>query len=544
MPALKEKKLKIFRNEEMDDQPFPETQSYKNLLEIPTELADINKTEGEQLEQGVIDIAGNTTNITQNAINISLNATDIAGNATNITINATGIATNVTDIAGNTTNITQNATNISLNATDIAGNTANITINATGIATNVTDIAGNASNITQNATDISLNVTDIAGNTANISVNATNINLRVEKDDVINQINISTEGILIAGDNIQLNGDTTVDGSFTVSGNIISGGTISGVTFQTGAPTGTNKVLRLSSSDTHLIEFMYGTDVIGRLEVLYNPANDLAGFDLVGGGGAYITGSGKSNMGAIIIGLTNKYLGLDWSGGDAATEKIVTNAKIDANWEPYQAGKDLGGSAAANKWQHLYLSGNIIVGGTVDGIDIASHAGNASAHHSSVSDGINITPASVISAGIIRASVDNAVYLGNSTYGFKSFYFTDAYDAKIYRGPDIHLEFEAANLKCHRNFVANATSLNIGSAGEYFNEVHYQSLVSHTPKVLTKGLSLLSTIEKMESGKIDEGKLASTFKHKKGGILMDNILMANVAAIKELDNRLTKVELN
>lgn len=39
------------------------------------------------------------------------------------------------------------------------------------------------------------------------------INLRVSKNDVINQINISTEGILIAGNKIRITGTTTIDNS-------------------------------------------------------------------------------------------------------------------------------------------------------------------------------------------------------------------------------------------------------------------------------------------------------------------------------------------
>src|SRR5699024_5655782 len=42
------------------------------------------------------------------------------------------------------------------------------------------------------------------------------INLRVEKGDVINQINIDTSGILLSGKKIQLDGDTTVLGTFRV----------------------------------------------------------------------------------------------------------------------------------------------------------------------------------------------------------------------------------------------------------------------------------------------------------------------------------------
>lgn len=43
----------------------------------------------------------------------------------------------------------------------------------------------------------------------------------------------------------------------------------------------------------------------------------------------------------------------------------------------------------------IAVSGNIAVTGTVDGTDIASHVGDASAHHSSTSNNLAITPASV-----------------------------------------------------------------------------------------------------------------------------------------------------
>lgn len=44
-----------------------------------------------------------------------------------------------------------------------------------------------------------------------------NINLRVQKNDIINQINLSTESILISGKKLILDGDTTVNGSFRVN---------------------------------------------------------------------------------------------------------------------------------------------------------------------------------------------------------------------------------------------------------------------------------------------------------------------------------------
>ena len=44
------------------------------------------------------------------------------------------------------------------------------------------------------------------------------------------------------------------------------------------------------------------------------------------------------------------------------------------------------GDTPNNKWRHLYLSGNIVIDGTVDGTNISTHVGNASAHHVKYSD--------------------------------------------------------------------------------------------------------------------------------------------------------------
>ena len=49
-----------------------------------------------------------------------------------------------------------------------------------------------------------------------------NINLRVEKDDIIHQINVSDEQILIQGDKIIISGDTTVDGTFKITNEMIA----------------------------------------------------------------------------------------------------------------------------------------------------------------------------------------------------------------------------------------------------------------------------------------------------------------------------------
>ena len=83
---------------------------------------------------------------------------------------------------------------------------------------------------------------------------------------------------------------------------------------------------------------------------------------------------------------------------------------------------------------------------------------------------------------------------------------------------------------------------NIGSDSNYWNEVHCRSIVDYTPKVFSKGLLLLDTINKGGDGKIDKETLAAGFKHKGGGVLIHNIIMANTSAIKELNSKLKKIE--
>lgn len=327
------------------------------------------------------------------------------------------------------------------------------------------------------------------------------------------------------------NTELDVSGNLTMS----AGGSITGAIIQTAT---LGKRIRLSSSPQNKIEFLDSAAVIGTLEIKYNATD---GYSLFLGGtdGALeirtIVGAsvlayasfpgyvyvGKASVGVVTITGSPNYpraFGLEWTGGGEATFSLNLGsglAKISSNLVPSGA-YDLG--ISGNKWQHLRLSGNVYVDGA-----------------------INV-------GGNIRPVYDNTTFFGTPDLGFKSFYFTDAYDPKIYRGSSIQLEMTASNIEIHRHLVTktfsppSATDLNIGSAGQYFNEVHCKSVVDHTPKVFVKGLSLLETIQAKADGKVDEVKLSASFRHKKGGILIHNIVMANTAAIKELNNRLKKLE--
>ncbi|MGG0284133.1 phage tail protein [Peribacillus butanolivorans] len=69
------------------------------------------------------------------------------------------------------------------------------------------------------ATDYSPAITDMATQ-SQFSQLADNINLRVKENDVVNQINISTEGILIDGKKVHITGQTIIDHSVIGTANI------------------------------------------------------------------------------------------------------------------------------------------------------------------------------------------------------------------------------------------------------------------------------------------------------------------------------------
>lgn len=131
-------------------------------------------------------------------------------------------------VATHTTQITQNANNITLKADityvdslndRLTNAEASITVNADAITSEVTNRI-NADNVLQ----------------SQITQNANNINLKVSKNDVINQINISTEGVGIAAKKIDITGTTTFYNGQTLASAINSGTTtISGSKIRSGA---------------------------------------------------------------------------------------------------------------------------------------------------------------------------------------------------------------------------------------------------------------------------------------------------------------------
>jgi hypothetical protein len=139
---------------------------------------------------------------------------------------------------------------------------------------------------------------------------------------------------------------------------IITGGTITGAIVQTAA-TGRRIVMR--SPSQYELGFYYDADLLGSLSADYDIGTDMFGCTLSGGGGTYVSLAGKNNLGNVEIGLTNTYFGLNWYGGDATTERILTNARIDGDWSPFSnGGSNLGSSSYF--WNYVYAN-NINLGG-------------------------------------------------------------------------------------------------------------------------------------------------------------------------------------
>ncbi|MDD2778527.1 MAG: hypothetical protein PHI16_06535, partial [Methanocellales archaeon] len=183
------------------------------------------------------------------------------------------------------------------------------------------------------------------------------------------------------------------------SQNITASGTITGPTLQTAA-TGSRIKIHHDGSISGTIDFLYNSSLYGRLHPYAGGSGSGIAMETEGG---YV---GKSGV-VIYEGISLGSAGL-MVGGSVQLEANSTGNWSATNFKPTSSGKDLGGSASANKWQDLYLSrtayindidldGSITMDAneTVDGVDISAHAGSASAHHNYLSDNLSITPANV-----------------------------------------------------------------------------------------------------------------------------------------------------
>jgi hypothetical protein len=138
------------------------------------------------------------------------------------------------------------------------------------------------------------------------------------------------------------------------------------------------------------------------------------------------------------------------------------------------------------RWYQLYTdyitcTADIVVGGTVDGVDISAHAVDASAHHSSTSNGLTITPATVTASTGVNPDTDGGAYLGTSSLHWSDLYVSyvrfKSTAGQIYFGSGLAIDFYSDYILSSENWCpAVAGSQSLGTATYYWADVSYKTL--------------------------------------------------------------------
>lgn len=122
------------------------------------------------------------------------------------------------------TSVTQTLTQIQQMATDNKGNLTTLTTTVNGNQTSVTNaIEGLTTEQTTLAGQYTSITKSVDGLTSELTQTVSDMNLRVQKNDIINQINLSTESILISGNKVHITGQTTIDNGLITNAMIKDG---------------------------------------------------------------------------------------------------------------------------------------------------------------------------------------------------------------------------------------------------------------------------------------------------------------------------------
>ncbi|MFF2287302.1 phage tail protein [Peribacillus butanolivorans] len=213
--------------------------------EIAEKLRDLSET-AKLLADGTVDfnlIANDVKTPIQNAVNQANHALSNANTATSHALDAiaqaqfsfnaaTDAVRKADEATGQVSVLSQTVFGLQTTVSDKVS-TSQFTQLAgvvdTKISTNDADGKfATQSQLTQTSNSLTSTITQVENNldnlematTSQISQLADNINLRVKENDVVNQINISTEGILIDGKKVHITGQTIIDHSVIGTANI------------------------------------------------------------------------------------------------------------------------------------------------------------------------------------------------------------------------------------------------------------------------------------------------------------------------------------
>lgn len=233
-----------------------------------------------------------------------------------------------------------------------------------GIQTTVNGKA-EQSQVTQMAGQITSLVKTTDGHTSQITQLSTDINLKVSKGDVVNQINLSPDGILIAANKVQITGDTFIDKAVIEDANIVSvtadkltAGTIdAGVIRVINLDAGQIKTGSLSAID------MVGSTITNSFNYNRGSGSELINF----------TGTTVLDKARIQIKSKNTWstdfnnITTTWDGAGISSQIIGSNGKIQGSWDLSDSGlrlQDHSGfvgtlnarALSVTAWQNLTLS--------------------------------------------------------------------------------------------------------------------------------------------------------------------------------------------
>lgn len=204
----------------------PAKSAYKSISQLSQTANEIkttvqtNKQDADNAISQVSQKADNVKVTIENNLNNTDPSKSVYKSISQLQVNINGLTSTVqSNKSATDTQISQ----IKQNANSLSSTVQNYHADANN------QISGLSSQIKQNASSITSVVTNLSDSTkakANYSAIAqldNDIALRVSKNDVINQINISKESILIDGKKVHITGDTHFDNNIVVRGMIAAG---------------------------------------------------------------------------------------------------------------------------------------------------------------------------------------------------------------------------------------------------------------------------------------------------------------------------------
>jgi hypothetical protein len=269
----------------------------------------------------------------------------------------------------------------------------------------------------------------------------------------------------------------------SITSPIITGGTL-----QTSASTNVDRII-ISGANNDIEFWSAANELAATLSTFYTSTpSPTSGSTLEDVHGNYVSVSGRGSMGFSGFGTAYGNLYLTWDANDSGTTRLECDVPFNFALLPYGT-QSIG--ATGNRWDDLFLGGDIIITGTVDGVDVSAHAGNASAHHSSTSNGLDITPASVVSGGIIRPSTSNSYDLGSTSYYWDDVYanyikLNSSY-GQIHWGSTVVLDFYSGYAIYQGHLYPYATNTyDLGTATNgYWRYLYVQSVMASSRLNLT-----------------------------------------------------------